>query len=79
MDQTWVALRRGINLGRARRVAMADLRALLEDLGYREVRTLRNSGNVVLAASATTAHEVAARIEIALLPQLARKSVEPEE
>jgi uncharacterized protein (DUF1697 family) len=42
-----VALLRGINLGSKRRVAMADLRALLGDLGYTEVRTVLASGNVV--------------------------------
>jgi uncharacterized protein (DUF1697 family) len=42
-----VALLRGINVGKAKRVAMADLRGLFEDLGYEEVRTLLNSGNVV--------------------------------
>jgi uncharacterized protein (DUF1697 family) len=44
---TYVALLRGINLGAKRRVAMADLRAWLADLGYTDVRTLLQSGNVV--------------------------------
>jgi uncharacterized protein (DUF1697 family) len=44
----YTLLLRGINVGRAHRVAMADLRSLLEDQGHREVRTLLNSGNVVL-------------------------------
>ena len=43
---TWIALLRGVNVGRAKRVAMADLRSLLEGLGCTEVRTLLNSGNV---------------------------------
>ena len=43
-----IALLRGINLGPNRRVAMADLRALCEKLGYEGVRTYVNSGNVVL-------------------------------
>lgn len=42
-----VALISGINVGRAKRVAMSELRALVEGLGYRNVRTLLNSGNVV--------------------------------
>jgi len=42
-----VALIRGINVGRAKRVAMADLRALVLSLGYTDVRTVLNSGNVV--------------------------------
>jgi uncharacterized protein (DUF1697 family) len=42
-----IALLRGINVGGNKRVEMARLRALLEDLGYRDVRTYVNSGNVV--------------------------------
>lgn len=42
-----VALLRGINVGTANRVKMADLRAVVEDLGYEEVRTWGASGNVV--------------------------------
>ena len=60
-----VVLLRGINLGRHRRVKMADLRALLEDAGYRHVRTLLQSGNVVLEAD-EAAGEAAERIEAAL-------------
>ena len=44
-----VVLLRGINLGRSRRVATADLRALLAELGYEDVRTHLQSGNAVLA------------------------------
>jgi uncharacterized protein (DUF1697 family) len=47
MTQRQIALFRGINVGKAKRVAMADLRALFEKLGFTEVRTLLNSGNVV--------------------------------
>ena len=43
----FVALFRGINVGKANRIAMADLRALLELLGYTGVQTLLNSGNAV--------------------------------
>jgi uncharacterized protein (DUF1697 family) len=44
---TYVALLRGINLASRRRVAMADLRGWLTDLGYTDVRTLLQSGNAV--------------------------------
>lgn len=44
---TCVALLRGINLASRRRVAMADLRARLNELGYQDVRTLLQSGNAV--------------------------------
>lgn len=67
---THVALLRGINVGRAKRVAMADLRALVADLGYGGVRTLLNSGNVVFTAPGTDADEAAARIEEAIAARL---------
>jgi uncharacterized protein (DUF1697 family) len=47
---TYVLLLRGINLGAKRRLAMADLRELLDGLGYDDVRTHLQSGNVVLRA-----------------------------
>ena len=57
-----VALLRGINLGRSRRVAMADLRKLLEGLGYADVRTHLQSGNAVLTTD-DPPEAVAAAIE----------------
>jgi uncharacterized protein (DUF1697 family) len=78
-----VALLRGINVGRAKRISMADLRALVESLGYREVSTLLNSGNVVFTAppaaaggaggggaTAGAGGDAASRIEAALAAQL---------
>jgi uncharacterized protein (DUF1697 family) len=47
----FVALLRGVNVGKAKRVPMADLRSLLADLGYSEVKTLLNSGNAVFHSS----------------------------
>jgi uncharacterized protein (DUF1697 family) len=46
-----VALLRGINVGTAKRVPMAELRAVCTSLGYTDVVTLLNSGNVVFAAA----------------------------
>ncbi|OZM83674.1 DUF1697 domain-containing protein [Pseudonocardia sp. MH-G8] len=66
----YAVLLRGINVGRAKRVAMADLRALLTDLGYREVRTHLNSGNVVLTGDDTDTAGHAARIEAAIRDRL---------
>ncbi|MFG6428684.1 DUF1697 domain-containing protein [Roseateles sp. LYH14W] len=43
----YVALWRGINVGKAKRLAMADLKALLTELGATNVVTLLNSGNAV--------------------------------
>jgi uncharacterized protein (DUF1697 family) len=63
---THVALLRGINVGRAKRVAMADLRAVFEDLGYHTVRTVLQSGNVVFATAGPLALDAATRAEAAL-------------
>jgi uncharacterized protein (DUF1697 family) len=46
-----ILLLRGINVGKHRRIAMADLRDLLTRLGYEGARTHLQSGNVVLASS----------------------------
>lgn len=48
-----VALLRGINLGARNRVSMPELRQLLEGLGLQDVRTLLQSGNVVLTGDET--------------------------
>lgn len=54
----WVALMRGVNIGR-RRLAMADLRRALEAAGCSDVTTYLQSGNAVVdvprAAGATAA------------------------
>ena len=65
-----VAFLRGINVGRAKRVAMADLRKLLGDLGFAQARTVLNSGNVVFDAGTVAPSDSAARIEEALVLKL---------
>jgi uncharacterized protein (DUF1697 family) len=50
-DRTFVAFLRGVNLGPSRRVQMASLRELLAGHGHGDVRTLLQSGNVVLESS----------------------------
>src|SRR6185295_13339493 len=45
---TWVVLLRGVNVGGANRLAMADLRDVVTNLGHTEVSTYIQSGNVVL-------------------------------
>ncbi|NML07976.1 DUF1697 domain-containing protein [Sphingomonas sp. G-3-2-10] len=44
------ALLKGVNVGGNRKLPMADLRKLVEDLGYGDVKTLLASGNVVFDA-----------------------------
>ncbi len=62
----YVALLRGINVGKNKRIAMADLRALCEAEGFAGVRTLLQSGNVVLdsdLAAGTVESRMSAAIE----------------
>lgn len=64
---TWIVLLRGINVGGANRLAMADLRQLVATLGHTDVSTFIQSGNVVLTSPRTDraamAHEICAGIE----------------
>lgn len=66
--ETFVALLRGINVGTAKRLPMAELRESLSDLGYQEVVTLLNSGNAVFRARGEPVG-VAAAISAALASQ----------
>lgn len=63
LPDRYVALLRGINVGKAKRIAMADLRALVAGLGYADVSTLLNSGNVVFSAPGADPEDAARRIE----------------
>jgi len=58
---THVALLRGINLGGKNKVAMADLRTLVAELGHADVSTYIQSGNVLFTAPADTDCALAAR------------------
>jgi len=60
---TYIALLRGINVGGNNMVSMADLRALLTKLGFADVKTVLQSGNVVFRARTQPAPELEARLE----------------
>ena len=47
----YVALLRGINVGGNKKVAMSKLKALFESLGFTNVSTYINSGNVIFQSS----------------------------
>ncbi len=68
-DTRCVALLKGINVGKAKRVAMADLRALLEGLGYGDVVTHLQSGNAVFTTAGSIS-SVATAIEHGLVTEL---------
>lgn len=63
-----MALLRGINVGTAKLVPMAKLALCFEELGYRNVKTVLRSGNVVFqAAEVALEADTAARVEAAVL------------
>ncbi len=62
----FVALLRGVNVGKSNRVPMAELKALLAALNYTHVQTLLNSGNAVFCATKGTSARHAVQIASAI-------------
>jgi len=62
----FVALLRGVNVGGAKRVPMAEWRALLGTLGCTEAQTLLNSGNAVFTSRIRSTATLAQRIRESL-------------
>ena len=60
---TYVALLYSIVIDTKRRVVMSDLRAIAERLGYRNVRTLVSTGNLVFEAGRSSVPEVERALE----------------
>lgn len=67
---TFIALLRGVNVGGAQRVPMAQWRELLAALGHTDVTTVLNSGNAVFRAGGGTPARHAADIAAALRERL---------
>jgi len=67
----FVVLLRGVNVGRANRIAMADLRAVLTANGFAEVSTYIQSGNIILSATKRDASAVARDVREVLARELA--------
>ncbi|MFF0852827.1 DUF1697 domain-containing protein [Streptomyces sp. NPDC003280] len=59
---TYAALLRGINVGGSRKLPMADLRALLTELGHGGVRTHLQSGQAVFTAGRDDQESLAAEL-----------------
>jgi uncharacterized protein (DUF1697 family) len=65
-----VALLRAVNLAGKKQVAMADLRTLAGDLGYQDVRTVLQSGNLIFRGPALATGRVETLLEGALSKKL---------
>lgn len=66
MTTTYAALLRGINVGGAKKVPMAELRTLLEGLGHGGVRTYLQSGQAVFTSDHGDAEALAAELTAAI-------------
>jgi uncharacterized protein (DUF1697 family) len=62
----YVALLRGINVGGNNIIPMAELRACFTAMGFTDVATLIQSGNVVFTAGTTMRRKIVATVEQAL-------------
>jgi uncharacterized protein (DUF1697 family) len=69
-----IALLRAVNVGGVK-VSMADLKALLVDLGFEDVHTLLNSGNVVFRGKS----KIGADLEKLLETEFAKRAGRPTE
>jgi uncharacterized protein (DUF1697 family) len=67
----YLALLRGINVGGHNKVAMADLRLIATDLGYSDVATYIQSGNLLFTSDDTNAAGHARALERAIAERLA--------
>ena len=59
---TYIILLRGINVSGQKKIRMADLRVLLENAGFEEVRTYIQSGNVILQTGLGGEKKVAGKV-----------------
>ncbi|MER9394513.1 MULTISPECIES: DUF1697 domain-containing protein [unclassified Mesorhizobium] len=73
--QTYVALLYSIILGEGRRVVMADLKAMAEQLGLKNPRTLVATGNLVFETRATGIAKLEQRLETAFEKTFGRNVV----
>jgi uncharacterized protein (DUF1697 family) len=71
---TYAVLLRGVNLAGQRQLAMADLRRVLESLGYTDVSTHLRSGNAIIASDDDDPDRIAATIHEALAAQVSLRS-----
>ena len=70
----YVALLRGINVGGNNIIKMTDLKACFESLGFKDVRTYIQSGNVLFRAAGSNQADLTKRIETALSKSFNYKS-----
>lgn len=68
---TYIALLRGINVGGHKMVAMAELRDLVARLGFNDVRTVLQSGNLVFTCGERSCERLERTLEAEVAKRLA--------
>ncbi len=66
---TYIAMLRGVNVGPHKRMKMEKLRACCQKLGFADVKTYIQSGNIVVRAAKSSEATVASRISGGILSQ----------
>lgn len=64
---TYICLLRGINVGGHKKIKMADLKTLFTSLGYNDVVTYIQSGNIIFKSHETSIDEITAVIKKAIV------------
>ncbi len=67
---SYIALLRGINLGRNRKVGMADLREVARSIGHADARTWIQSGNLLFSSPRRNAEQLALELERVIADRL---------
>lgn len=58
----YIVLLRGINISGKNKIAMAELKKILEENGYKDVKTYLNSGNVILGSDIVSKETLSQKI-----------------
>ena len=66
MNNVYIALLRGVNVGGHNKMPMADLRILLSHLGFQDVMTYIQSGNVVFKFNKVSTFKIEVQIKDAI-------------
>lgn len=74
MSKRYLALLRGINVGGNNIIKMTDLKSCFERLGFTDVRTYIQSGNVLFSAKSSSVRKLELEIETALSAEFQYKS-----
>ncbi len=64
--KTYVALLRGINVGGNKKVPMSDLKKTMSEIGFEDVKTLLNSGNVIFKGKTVPIDQLEKKLESAI-------------